>query len=95
MYLNIWGLMGLIPANQKMRPGLSQDLSSLFVDDLESLEKFQLAGSWKILFKKGKKEDPVNYKPVSLASVPDRIMEELILGIIVKHLKDNTLTGHR
>lgn len=45
------------------------------------------------VFKKGKKEDPVNYWPVSLTSVPDKIWR--ILGIIVKHLKDNTLIGHR
>ncbi|KAJ7405699.1 Receptor-type tyrosine-protein phosphatase R [Willisornis vidua] len=41
-----------------------------------------------------KKEDPRNYRPVSLASVPGRVMEKIILGNIEKYLIDNTVTGH-
>ncbi|KAJ7397925.1 RNA-directed DNA polymerase from mobile element jockey-like protein [Pitangus sulphuratus] len=47
------------------------------------------------MFKKGKKEDPGNYKPVSLTSTPGKILEKIILGSIEKHLKDNTVIGHR
>ena len=46
------------------------------------------------IFKKGKKEDPDNYRPVSLTSVPGKIMEKVILGVNEKHLRDNTVTGH-
>ena len=53
---------------------------------------------WKLanvpIFKKGKKEDPGNYRPVSLTSVPGKIMENVILGVTEKHLRDNAVIGH-
>ncbi|PKU41655.1 rna-directed dna polymerase from mobile element hypothetical protein [Limosa lapponica baueri] len=37
------------------------------------------------VFKKGKKEDPENYRPVSLTSIHGKLMEQLILDVIPKH----------
>jgi len=40
------------------------------------------------IFKKGKKEDPGNYKPVSLTSIPGKMVEQLILEVIVKQVEE-------
>ncbi|KFP09503.1 hypothetical protein Z169_09845, partial [Egretta garzetta] len=40
-------------------------------------------------FKKGQKEDPGNYRPVSLTSVPAKIMERYILSVLTRHMEDN------
>lgn len=37
------------------------------------------------------KKDLGNYKPVSLTSVPGKIMKEIVEGIVEKHLKDNAV----
>ena len=51
--------------------------------------------NWKLgnvpVFKKGKKEDSSNYRPISLTSVLGKIMEKVILGINEKHLKDSAV----
>ncbi|KFW81931.1 hypothetical protein N305_01139, partial [Manacus vitellinus] len=43
------------------------------------------------IFKKGKKEDPGNYRPINLTSVPGKVMEKIILGDTEKHLKNNAV----
>ncbi|KGL84962.1 RNA-directed DNA polymerase from mobile element jockey, partial [Tinamus guttatus] len=40
------------------------------------------------VFKKGKQEDPGNYRPVSLTSVPGKVMERLILAVVSMHMED-------
>jgi len=39
------------------------------------------------IFKKGKKEDTGNYRPVSLISIPGKVMEQLILEVIIKQVE--------
>jgi len=40
------------------------------------------------VFKKGKKEDLGNYRPVSLTSIPGKVMEQLILDVISKQVEE-------
>jgi len=40
------------------------------------------------VFKKGKKEDPGNYRPVSLNSIPGKVTEQLILDVIIKQVEE-------
>lgn len=47
------------------------------------------------VFSMGRKEDPGNYRSLSLTSVPGKIMGNLIVGAIEKHLRDNADIGHR
>ncbi|PKU41320.1 rna-directed dna polymerase from mobile element hypothetical protein [Limosa lapponica baueri] len=43
------------------------------------------------VYKKGKKEDPGNYRPISLTSVPGKIMERLVLDVISKHIEEQVI----
>ena len=43
------------------------------------------------IYKKGRKDDPGNYRPVSLTLVPGKLMEQLILSTITQHMWDNLM----
>ncbi|KAK4823788.1 hypothetical protein QYF61_006510 [Mycteria americana] len=40
------------------------------------------------VFKKGKKEDPQNYRLASLTLIPGMVMKQLIMGTVSRHMKD-------
>lgn len=88
--INLWGLVDSPESTQ--RAGWCHHKASL--DDFWAVLGIQRGSSWwevVLVFKKGEKDDPRNYKPVSLTSVSGKLMEKIILGDIEKHLKDNAV----
>jgi hypothetical protein len=74
-----------------------QSLSnSLYLIFKKSIDSGVLPDIWKEanvtpLFKKVSKLKPSNYRPVSLTSIPCKILERLIAEFIMKHLLVNKL----
>ena len=61
-----------------------------------TLEEGKLPDDWKTaevtaIFKKGSKNDPGNYRPVSLTCVVCKVLETIIRDSIVNHFQDNDL----
>jgi Reverse transcriptase (RNA-dependent DNA polymerase)/Endonuclease-reverse transcriptase len=62
----------------------------------KSLREGRVPADWKTatvtpIFKKGKRTDPSNYRPVSLTSVPCKILESIIKDNLMNHLLTNNL----
>ena len=62
----------------------------------KSVGESKLPYAWKsanvtAIFKKGERKDPANYRPISLTSVPGKIMKRLVRDTLVKHMVENNL----
>ncbi|GAB0175624.1 mitochondrial enolase superfamily member 1 [Grus japonensis] len=70
---------------------LAKTLSSIYQ---QSWINGEVPVDWKLanvmsIYKKGRKEDPGNYRPVSLTLVLKKVMEQIILNAITWHVQDN------
>jgi len=46
------------------------------------------------IYQKGVREDPEDCRPVSLTSVPGKIMDTIILGSVERSSKNNAIVRH-
>lgn len=95
-YINVLGSTEFIPGYLELAAVITRPFSISFQQSWESREvtvNSKLANIVPV-FKKGDKDDPGYYRPPSITSVPGKVMEKIILEVIEKHLKYNTVTGH-
>ena len=107
-HINSYGTGSLNPAkapgpdnipNQVLKTFADQIASALCSIYQKSLDTGTLPADWleaniSCVFKKGDSHQPENYRPISLTSVPCKILEHIICHHIHLHLESNNILTH-
>ncbi|KFP75099.1 hypothetical protein N311_07134, partial [Apaloderma vittatum] len=82
-----------------MHPRVLKDLAAVITKPLsiiyqQSWLTGEVPSDWKLadvtpIYKKGQKDDPGNYRPDSLTLVPGKLMEQIVLSCMTRHVQDN------
>ena len=86
------------PGPDKLYPRILKELSDELAKPLTnffnlSIEKGELPDEWKLaevtaIFKKGDKQNPGNYRPISLTCILCKVLESLVRDAIQSHMED-------
>jgi len=95
-HLDTYKSMGLDGIHPRVLRELAEELAKpLSIIYQQSWLTGEVPDDWRIrarvtpIYKQGQKEDPRNYRPVSLTSVPGKITDRFTLSVLTRHVKDN------
>ena len=93
------------PGPDKLHPRILKELAEVISELLaiifeNSWRTGEVPTDWRRanvvpIFKKGEKEDPNNYCPISLTSIPVKILEEIIKQTVCNYLESNAVITRR
>ncbi|KFQ05584.1 hypothetical protein N329_06359, partial [Haliaeetus albicilla] len=82
-----------------IHPRVLKELAEVLAEPLsiiyqQSWSTGEVPDDWRLanvtpIYKKGQRDDLGNDRPVSLTSVPGKIMEQFILSVLTWHMQDN------